>query len=80
MTLSRFSLCTSSYYTMYYEMKKVYLKEKYYERKDKALRNEELYKKYGGEKNYYKLKLKELGVFNRNLLSSDSIKDGQSRD
>ena len=79
MTLSRFSLCTTSYYTMYYEMKKVYLKEKYYEKKERSARNEELYEKYGGEKNYYKLKLKELGVFGENNLFSN-IKDGQSRD
>ena len=68
MTLSRFSLSTTSYYAIYYEMKREYLKEKYYERKDKKIRNDELYKKYGGETAYYKMKLKQLGVFSKNNL------------
>ena len=79
MGVSRFSLCATSYYIMYYERKKEYLREKYYERKQRALRNEKLYEKFGGEKNYYKMKLKELGVFGENNLFSN-IKDGQSRD
>ena len=65
MTLSRFSLSTTSYYTMYYERKREYLRAKYHEKKQKTIRNEELYKNFGGETAYYKMKLKQLGVFSQ---------------
>jgi hypothetical protein len=42
---------------MYYQLKKEHIKNKYYEDKEKKLREEELYKPYGGEKNYYKSSL-----------------------
>lgn len=38
----------------YYQMKKHLYRERYYENKRKEQENFEMYKKYGGEKEYYK--------------------------
>ncbi len=50
-----------SYYQRYYELKKHLYKERYKEQKRKKAWEEELYKNYGGEKNYYKQSLIDFG-------------------
>jgi hypothetical protein len=43
-----------AYYRNYYQLKKELIRTKYYEKKEQKQREYELYKNYGGEKNYYK--------------------------
>lgn len=50
-----------SYYQNYYELKKHLYKERYLEQKRKKAWEEEMYKKYNGEKNYYKQSLIDFG-------------------
>jgi len=50
-----------SYYQRYYELKKHLYKERYLEQKRKRLWEEEVYKKYGGEKAFYKQSLIDFG-------------------
>jgi len=50
-----------SYYQRYYELKKHLYKERYKEQKRKKAWEEELYKNYGGEQNYYKQSLIDFG-------------------
>ena len=55
--MPRHSLDRSAYYRMYYEAKKEQIRNRYFEKKETKLREEELYKPYGGEKSYYKSSL-----------------------
>jgi len=50
-----------TYYQRYYELKKHLYKERYLEQKRKKAWEEEMYKKYGGERNYYKKSLIDFG-------------------
>ena len=50
-----------SYYQRYYELKKHLYKERYLEQKRKKEWEKEMYKKYGGEQNYYKQSLIDFG-------------------
>ena len=59
--MPRHSLDRSSYYKMYYEAKKDQIRNRYFEKKETRLREEEMFKPYGGEKNYYKNSLVESG-------------------
>ena len=52
--MPRHSLDRSAYYRMYYEAKKEQIRNRYFEKKETKLREEELYKPYGGEISYYK--------------------------
>lgn len=47
------------YYREYYDRRKERCRDDYYNRKQKKLENEELYKNYGSESNYYKMKYKQ---------------------
>jgi len=49
------------YYRFYYQQKKHLYKERYLEQKRKKAWEDEVYKKYDGEKNYYKQSLIDLG-------------------
>jgi hypothetical protein len=60
--MPRHSLDRSAYYRMYYQVKKEQIRNRYFEKKETKLREEELYKPYGGEKNYYKSSLINSGV------------------
>jgi hypothetical protein len=51
----------SSYYQKYYERKKHLYKERYLEQKRRKAWEQEVYKNYDGEKNYYKQSLIEFG-------------------
>ncbi len=51
-----------TYYSNYYNLRKHLYKIRYYERKEEKKRNYELYKKYDGEKVYYKQSLIDMGV------------------
>jgi len=55
--MPRHSLDKSNYYRMYYDLKKEQYKERYIYKKEQKQREYELYKDYGGEKNYYKSSL-----------------------
>jgi hypothetical protein len=59
--MPRYSLDRTTYYRRYYEAKKQIYKDRYVEQKEARIRNEELYKPYGGEKNYYKNSLIQSG-------------------
>jgi hypothetical protein len=65
--MPRHSLDRSAYYRMYYEAKKEQIRNRYFEKKEQKLREEELYKPYGGEKNYYKSILIKHGFLTINL-------------
>ena len=47
----------------YYQMKKHLYRERYYENKRKEQENFELYKKYGGEKEYYRQQYIKAGFY-----------------
>ena len=51
-----------SYYQKYYQQKKHIYKARYEEQKRVAKEKEEMFREYGGEANYYKMKLLEWGV------------------
>ncbi len=51
-----------SYYQTYYQQKKHIYKERYIEQKRIAKEKEEIFREYGGEREYYKMKLLEWGV------------------
>ena len=51
--MSRHSLDRNAYYRTYYQLKKEYIRSRYFEKKEQKQREEELYKNYGGERNYY---------------------------
>jgi hypothetical protein len=56
---------------MYYQLKKHLYKERYLEQKRRKAWEQEIYKNYDGEKNYYKQSLIEFGylkVSNSNIL------------
>lgn len=61
MPSSRFSLDRSCYYRTYYYLKKDQIRNRYYENKERRLREEELYRPYGGESNYHKQSLIKSG-------------------
>lgn len=48
-----------SYYLAYYDQKKHLYRQRYLEKKQKELDIEELYRPYGGEKAYYRMKILE---------------------
>lgn len=55
------------YYAKYYNCKKHIYREKYYEKKKAEIEREQLFRPYGGEQNYYKNKLIEMGfIFVKN--------------
>ncbi len=60
--MPRHSLDKTTYYKIYYDLKKEQYKERYINKKEQKQREEELYKPYGGEKNYYKCSLMESGL------------------
>lgn len=47
----------------YYQMKKHEYRERYERTKERKNNEEILFKKYGGERNYYKMKYKEFGFY-----------------
>lgn len=49
------------YYRFYYQQKKHLYKERYLEQKRKKAWEEQMYKKYNGERNYYKQSLIDFG-------------------
>ena len=59
--MPRHSLDRTNYYRTYYDLKKEQYKERYNRKKEQKKLNEELYKPYGGEKNYYKSSLIQSG-------------------
>jgi len=60
--MPRHSLDRGAYYRNYYQLKKELIRVRYIENKERKQREEELYKPYGGEKNYYKCSLMESGL------------------
>ena len=62
MTLSRYSLDKSNYYRNYYQMYRDKILNNYYEKTKKKVDNDKLYLNYGGEANYYKQSLIDLGI------------------
>ena len=50
-----------SYYKMYYQRKKHLYKERYLEQKRRKAWEQEMYKNYNGEQNYYKQSLIDHG-------------------
>jgi len=59
--MPRHSLDKTNYYKIYYDLKKEQYKERYIHKKEQKKTHEELYKPYGGEKNYYKSSLIQSG-------------------
>lgn len=51
--MPRHSLDRNAYYRSYYQLKKEYIRSRYFEKKEQKQREDELYKPYGGAKNYY---------------------------
>lgn len=49
----------AEYYYNYYNLKKHIYRERYYQKKRQAKENEELYRPYGGEANFYRQKILE---------------------
>jgi uncharacterized membrane protein len=50
-----------NYYTNYYNLRKHLYKVRYYEKKDEEQREIELYKEFGGKKEFYKNSLINMG-------------------
>jgi len=53
------NIMNKSYYLAYYDQKKHLYRQRYLEKKQKELDIEELYRPYGGEKAYYRMKILE---------------------
>ena len=51
-----------SYYKSYYQRKKHIYKFRYEEMKRVAREKEEMFREYGGEENYYRMRLLDFGV------------------
>ena len=51
--MPRHSLDRNSYYRTYYQLNKDYIRNRYFEKKEQKQREDELFKPYGGQKNYY---------------------------
>jgi len=51
-----------SYYKSYYQRKKHIYKARYEEQKRARVENELLFRQYGGEENYYRMRLLDFGV------------------
>ena len=56
------SLDRGAYYRNYYQLKKELIRIRYIEKKEQKIREEEMYKPYGGIKNYYKNSLINSGL------------------
>ena len=59
--MPRHSLDRGAYYRNYYQVKKEQIRNRYFEKKEQKQREEEMFKPYGGEKNYYKCSLIQSG-------------------